>query len=257
MTEETKIEPKTEFKMALKEEPKKNNVLQRGILFLQVIVIIGLGVAFLSLYRTMSNQAVHVESMEKDVLVGKDQISSLTAQISSLNEKIKDYKNQGDALEASVAQEKETVASLKKNYDAFETKFNDLSQEDDDKFGRLSKEVNDVKTLVVPVKDELTAIKEDNKKWQKDYVTALSDLQAHVTRAAGLIAQMRDEVNKKIEYISMVQEKMIKDSVAAANAPAAVKAPEPSEEVVHHQVLNSNLPEAKDKADYQAPNPSK
>ena len=235
--------------------PKSNNALKRGgfiftVLFAAALIFLGA-----SAYRTLLSQAVVLEQTKKNILEQKDQVSGLNAQINSLNDKIKEYKKQSDALEVFVSEDKETVSSLKKNFDALGVRINDLNQEFDDKFGRFSKEIADVKTMVGPVSQDLKAVKEDNKKWQKDYVTALSDLQQHVTRAAGLISQMRDEVNKKIEYISMVQEKMIKDATAAANAPVVLKQSEPSEEVVHRQVLNSSSPEAKDKTDVQVQNP--
>ncbi len=232
--------------------PKKDNVTKRAAIFLQVIVVVVIVFIGASLYRTILDQASQLEVTKNNVNEQKDQVSSLSAQISSLNDKIKEYKKQSDDLDASVAQEKETVDAMKKNYDALEVKINDLNQEFDDKFGRLSKEITDVKELVGPVKDDIALMKEDTQKWQKDYVAALSDLQVHVTRAAGLIAQMRDEVNKKIDFISMVQEKMIKDAAVANSIPMVSKPTEDPDRTVHHQIMNSDLSEFKDKADYKA-----
>lgn len=238
--------------------PKKIDVKQRGMLLLQIIGVIVVVFIAASLYRTVANQASQLEAANKDVLEQKDQLSSLTAQVNSLNDKIKEYKTQADAVETSVNEEKETVASLKKNYDGLEAKMTDLNQEFDDKFGRISKEVGDVKQLVEPVKADISAMKEENQKWQKDYVAALSDLQTHVTRAAGLISQMRDEMNKKIDFISMVQEKMIKEAAAVPTVPT-IKSPvsSTSEQVIRRQVLNSDLGSGMDKAEYSVQNSSK
>ena len=253
MSEENIVENKTEVKMALKEEAPKKNILKLGAPFLPVVLIIVLGFVCLNLHRALINQGAFLESIEKDVLVGKDQISSLTSQYSLLNNAIKENKKQMETLDTTVSSFSEVSASIKKSYEAQESKITDLNQEIDDKFGRLSKEVGEMKNLVGPVKEDVLAMKESSKKWQADHETAMKDLQDHVNRAAGLIAQMRDEMNKKVDFLSMVQEKMIKDIAANNAVPAAIKKLEDStEKVVHHQILNSSLPEATDKSSYQS-----
>lgn len=232
-------------------EPKKNSVLSRVGIFFQILGFILVIVACAIFYRSLMLQSTALDQIQKELTEQKDQVSSLNAQVTSLNFKVKEFKLQSEGAEKFVADSKENISTVRKSQEDLETKVADITQDVDDKFGRLTKDVNDLKAIVNPLKIDISMVRDENKTWQKDYTTALSDMEKHVTRAAGLVAQMRDEMNKKIEFISMVQEKMLREMGSTSAVPLTVQKPEDSSQVVHRQTLNSDMDHPQDKT--QAP----
>ncbi len=260
MTEESKPTPQATPTLGVPPQKKGFKIKAGAVLTVLAVLILGAGEAVIFLRH--SNQ---IDQTQKDAVDQKDMLNSVNVQISSLNDKLKEMKKQNDALEVAIAGQQGTVDSIRKDYGVFqvkaksvEGKLSELKEEFNDKFVRSEKEIRDVRTLIEPLKSGINLVKDNTEAWQKDYMATLNDLQNRVAQVSADVEKADQELYKKIEFISMVQEKMIRD-LSLDNPSLRGKSPEIPDptQVMRRETVNNSQPEPQEKIDQPAEDLSK